>query len=119
MTLVTHPDGTPWFFIDSRPVSAAAYRELFDKHAQSGPPQAPVVLISYDEARGYAKSRGGRLPRPDEWARAATMAWFDAGDLFEWVESEAGSRSVSSKHGVEPRPDEAQKDVTFRVAKDL
>jgi serine/threonine protein kinase len=119
MTLVTHPDGTPWFFIDSQPVSAAAYRELFDKHVQSGSPQAPVVLITYDEARGYAKSRGGRLPRPEEWARAATMPWFDGGGQFEWVESDAGNRSVTSKHGTEPRPDEAQKDVTFRVAKDL
>jgi formylglycine-generating enzyme required for sulfatase activity len=120
MTLVAHPDGSPWFFVDEKPVSSSAYREVFQQHTQPGAPEAPVVLVNYDEARSYARTRGGRLLRPDEWARAAAMPWFASGDgQFEWVESPAGSRQVRSKTGLEPRPDEGQKDVTFRVAKDL
>ena len=51
-------------------------------------PTTPVVLVSYNEARSYAETRGGRLLTTDEWDAAATTPGFHVADeLFEWVES--------------------------------
>jgi len=47
------------------------------------PPAAssPVVNITYAMARAFAKSQGKRLPKPEEWERAARGV---NGDLFPW-----------------------------------
>src|SRR6185369_14123096 len=36
MVLVHKPDGSPWFYVDPLPVTARAFRQLFDKHEQAG-----------------------------------------------------------------------------------
>src|SRR6185312_9946091 len=72
MTLVKHPDGTPWFLVEEAPVPASLYKKLFSTHEQPGDPNAPVVEVSYDGARSYASTRGGRLLRSDEWDAATT-----------------------------------------------
>ncbi len=118
MLLVIKPDGTPWLFVDQKPVSAAAFRTVFADHAGSG--DDPVTMISYDQARSYAGTRGGRLLRGDEWDAAAALPGFSAADgLSEWVESPEGKREVKKKGGGGVRPDGPQKDVTFRMAKDI
>ena len=118
MLLVTRPDGTPWLFVDQKPVSAASFRSVFADHAGSG--DEPVTMLSYDQARSYAGTRGGRMLRGDEWDAAAALPSFVAADgLSEWVESPEGKREVKKKAGGGPRPDGPQKDVTFRMAKDI
>ena len=119
MLLVTKPDGHVWFFVDEKPVTIAAYHRVFADHEQAGGPDDPVVLVSYDQARSYATTRGGRLLRSDEYAPAAATPGFVAPDgLFEWIESPEGKREVRSKPKAQIRPDKAAPDITFRVVKD-
>jgi serine/threonine-protein kinase len=121
MVLVTKPDGKAWLYVDEKPVTAGAYHQMFAEHQQAGAATDPVVMIGYDEARSYAQTtRGGRLLRPDEWDRASTTPGFIAVDgIYEWVESPEGKREVRQHGKSQSRPDKAQKDVTFRVAKDI
>jgi serine/threonine-protein kinase len=121
MMLVRGADGAPWFYVDVRPVTAAAFRQLFAHHDQTGDDGDPVVMISYNEARSYAKTRGGRLLSSDEWTQAsATPGFTPARDLFEWVESADDKRKLVRQAGKSlARPDTRQNDVTFRMAKPL
>ncbi len=120
MLLVKHGDGSPWLFVDAEPVSAATYHLVFTKHDQAGNPDAPVTDVSYDEARSFARTRGGRLLRSDEWDAAAVTAGFVVRDgIFEWVESFDTKKTVRQHGKTLTRADVAQKDITFRIAKDL
>ena len=120
MVLVSHPDGKPWFMVDEVTVRAADFKKLFSTHDQPGDPNGPVVQVSYDGARSYASTRGGRLLRSDEWDAAVVTPGVVVTDgLFEWVESPEGKRTVRQHGKTLVRPDKEQKDVTFRVAKDL
>ena len=121
MVLVRKPDGAPWFYVDARPVTVASFRQLFARHEQAGGDGDAVVMASYNEARSYAKTRGGRLLTSDEWDSAATTPGFRvSGDLLEWVESPDETNKVARQHGKSiVRPDKPQKDVTFRMAKQL
>jgi len=119
MVLVKHSDGTPWFFVDERPVTVQAYKKIFGDHQQSGNPEDPVVMVSYDGARSFANTRGGRLLRNEEWDVATTTPGVVVSDgVFEWVESPEGKRTVRQHGKTAVRADKEQKDVTFRVAKD-
>jgi serine/threonine-protein kinase len=119
MVLVRKRDGTPWFQVDARPVSAAAFRQLFSAHAQPGDAGDAVVMVSYTQARSYAQTRGGRLLNSDEWDSAAATPGVQAsGDLLEWIESPDEKVKMVRQRGKSlPRPDEPQRDVTFRMAK--
>jgi eukaryotic-like serine/threonine-protein kinase len=120
MILVKRPDGTPWFYVDALPVSASAYQKLFADHVQAGSADDPAVDVSYDEARSYAKTHGGRLLRSDEWDAAyATRGVIVRDGVYEWVESPEGKRTVRQHGKTLVRPDNPQADVSFRVAKDL
>ena len=120
MILVKKADGSPWFYADANVVTAAQYRSVFADHKQGGKPEDAVVNIKYDEARSYARTKGGRLLRAAEWDAASTTPGFISTDgLLEWVEPGA-DKVNAKKHGKgEVRPDGAQKDVTFRMAKDI
>jgi hypothetical protein len=117
--LVRKPDGTPWFYVDAQPVSAAAFHQLFDKHEQAGGTDDAVVMVSYNEARSYARTRGGRLLTSEEWDSAATTPGFRVtGDLLEWVESPDEKNRLVRQHGKSVvRPDKPQADITFRMAR--
>lgn len=119
MIMVKHPDGSPWFLVDEAPVPASAFKKLFSDHEQPGAADGPVVMVSYDGARSYASTRGGRLLRSEEWdAAVVTPGVVVADGILEWVESPEGKRTVRQHGKVLQRPDKEQKDVTFRVAKD-
>ncbi len=119
MVLVKRPDGKPWFYVDEKPVNLAAYRTLYPDHTQPGGPDDPVVMISYDEARSYAKTRNGRLLRSDEWdAATVTPGVVVVDGVYEWVESPEGKRTARQHGKTQVRPDKDQKDVGFRVARD-
>jgi serine/threonine-protein kinase len=118
MLLVNHPDGSPWLFVDAKPVTAGAYKAVFADHEGSG--DAPVTMVSYDQARSFAGTHSRRLLRDDEWTAAAGLPQFVAADgLYEWVESPEGKREVRAKGASQIRSDAPQKDVTFRMAEDI
>jgi serine/threonine-protein kinase len=119
MLLVTRPDGSPWLYVDARPVTADAYRAVFAGHEGSG--DAPVTMVSYDQARSFAGTHERRLLRDDEWQAAAGLARFVVADgLYEWVEGASeGRREVRAKAASQIRSDAPQNDVTFRMAKDI
>jgi hypothetical protein len=120
MVLVRNSDGTPLFLVDARPITVAAFRQVFEKHEQGGSADGdPVVLVSYTEARSYAKTRGGRLLTSAEWESAAATPGFQvAGDLFEWVDTADEKNKVVRQRGRSViRSDGAQNDITFRMAK--
>ena len=115
--MVRKADGSPWFYVEPKPVTAAKFRQLFSAHQQDGAADAPVVMISYNEARSYAETVGARLLTSDEWdSSMATPGVAPSGDLREWVESPDEKKTVRARGVTEARPDAAQKDVTFRIA---
>jgi hypothetical protein len=117
MVMVRHPNGSPWFVVDDKPVTAAAFKQVFADHQQVG--DDAVVNVGYDAARSYATTRGGRLLRSDEWDAATVTPGVTVADgVFEWVESPEGKRTVRQHAKTLVRPDKEQKDVTFRVARD-
>lgn len=121
MVLIRRSDGSPWFYVDKRPVTERAYAQVFGDHPQSGDPEGAVVLVSYDGARSFARTRAGRLLRNEEWdAATATPGVVVSDRNFEWVESPEGSRTIRQRGKTEVRDSGAgQGDVTFRVARDF
>ena len=121
MLVVKKADGAPWFYADTQPTAVAAFRRVFASHDQPGKPADPVVMVSYNEARSFAKTRGGRLLTSDEWTAASVTPGFVVADgLLEWVDSPEETKKIVRQHGKSLiRPDAPQKDVTFRMAKDL
>jgi len=120
MVLVKKPDGST-IFVSAKPITLAAYQAVFADHKQEGgKPDDPVTMITYDEARSFARTSNGRLLRPEEWDAASTTPGFISVDgLFEWVESPEGQRTVRQHGKTETRPDKKHKDVTFRMARDI
>jgi eukaryotic-like serine/threonine-protein kinase len=118
MVLVRKPDGSAWFLVDPRPVTAAAFRQLFTAHQQPGAVEDAVIQVSYTDARAYAKTRGGYLLTGDQWDAAVTAPGVQtAAALFEWVESPDENKQVRQRGKSQTRPDQPQPDVTFRMAK--
>jgi eukaryotic-like serine/threonine-protein kinase len=120
MVIVKRPNGTQ-FAVDEKPVSVAAYRTLYADHKQAGSADDPVVNVTYDKARSFAKYRGNRLLRADEWQIASTSPGFTAGpNLLEWVEPRDDRKNVVQHGKSETRPETKEyKDVTFRMARDI
>jgi serine/threonine protein kinase len=128
MVLIEKPDGTPWLFVDARPVTHAAYAGVFPKHKKPSPGQGerPVTGVAYTFARAYAQSTGKRLLRPDEWdAAAATTGVVVDSAAWEWVDAAGDkkhgkdARRVMAPGRTQSRAAGAHKDVTFRLAQDL
>jgi formylglycine-generating enzyme required for sulfatase activity len=95
---------------------------VFAEHQQQAAPGGAVVMVSYNDARAYADARHSQLLTSDEWdAALRTPGVQPAGDLLEWVEApEAGDEKTKLVRQIgasQTRPDQAQRDVTFRVKK--
>ena len=126
MILVRHPDGTPWFFADARPVTVAAFRRTCSpsrRLPRGLEGDAPVTGVPYTIAGAYARSVHKRLIRANEWDDVSEMPGFvpaPAG-LWEWVEATSTNqdRVVRTLGKTLIRPAAGQKDVTFRLARDL
>jgi eukaryotic-like serine/threonine-protein kinase len=118
MVLVRKADGSAWFYVDPRPVTAAAFHQVFINHQQPGAPDDAVVQVSYTDARAYARTRGGQLLTSEQWDAAIAASGVAApAALFEWVESAADAKQVRQRGKTQDRPDQPQPDVTFRMAK--
>ena len=79
-----HKVTLPAFYIDKYEVTNAQYKEFCDATGKSYPPDfleegyflkrpnAPVVGISFADAKAYAEWAGKRLPTEEEWEKAAS-----------------------------------------------
>jgi serine/threonine-protein kinase len=126
MFLVSKPDGTPWLFVSSHPVSAAELATAFPPKKKLSPrvANAPAVRVTFDRAVEFATSMGARLPTSDEWLAASQNEAFKFGGrkMWEWV----GDPETRRKRTVHAGPAKKAtrkptkyKDVTFRLARDI
>jgi gamma-glutamyl hercynylcysteine S-oxide synthase len=95
-----YPEGEihmPSFYMDKHPVTNAQFREFLEKSGYmpedtanflrhwkngripEGQEQFPVIYVSYEDAKAYARWAGKRLPTEIEWQYAAQTP-----DLREW-----------------------------------
>jgi len=86
------------FYIDTDEVSNAQYQQFVnatghrppehwvDGHYSEGEARKPVVNISYRDAEAFATWSGKRLPKKEEWLRAAALGVIHENrSLDEWV----------------------------------
>ncbi len=101
---VTLPD----FYIDKTEVTNAQYKEFCDATSRSVPtsqywnkdyftarPNAPVVGVSFEDAKAYAAWAGKRLPTEEEWEKAAS--WDETKKVkyeFPWGDSFANENAA-------------------------
>src|SRR5690606_8760254 len=96
MVLVTRPDGTPWFFVDARPVTAADFSAAFPKLKKPTAAQRakPVVNAAYNFAKAYAETAGKRLLTAEEWEAAViTPGVIASPTQLEWVSPAVGDKA--------------------------
>ena len=77
-------------------------------------------MVSYDEARSFATTRGGRLLTAEEWDAASRTPSFTTDGMYEWVDSPTDKKAIRQRGGASQiRGDARHRDVTFRTAKNL
>lgn len=125
MALVKRPDGTPWFFVDTAPVTHGAYAKVFPKQKKPSPKldPAPVTGVAYNFARAFAQAAEAGLLTPDEYDAALATPGVEAAPqgMWEWVDaSDTGTKKTVRAPGKKAtRPQTGQKDVTFRLGVDV
>ncbi|HEY0429878.1 MAG TPA: SUMF1/EgtB/PvdO family nonheme iron enzyme [Pyrinomonadaceae bacterium] len=80
-----HKVALPAFYIDKTEVTNAQYKDFCDTKGKTPPadpdfekgyfvnrPSAPVMGVSFDDAKAFAEWAGKRLPTEEEWEKAAS-----------------------------------------------
>ncbi|MBK9037276.1 MAG: protein kinase [Myxococcales bacterium] len=123
MVLVTRPDGTPWLFVDARPVTAAEWAKGFPKLKA---PKAkaltlPVVNAPYNFAKAYAQTVGKRLLTDEEWQAAViTPGVIASPSQYEWIAPAVGKQAPVRAPGKQAmKPLAGGADITVRLGRDL
>jgi hypothetical protein len=119
MLAVKKADGSVLFYVDAQPLALDVYKKFRPKHEQDGKPGEPTINVAYNDARSYVGTVGGRLMTAVEWdAASETPGFILPPNLLEWVDSPDEKKKTARSRGKNvTRPDEPQKDVTFRMAR--
>jgi serine/threonine-protein kinase len=96
----------PAFYIDKTEVSNASYAQFCQSTGRPLPddfpsdqPNLPVVYVTIDDARDFAKWAGKRLPTDMEWEKAARGA---DGRTFPWGDERDASRANTGANELQP-----------------
>jgi serine/threonine-protein kinase len=92
------------FYMDQTEVSNKTYAmfcKATNRPMPEGDPSLPVVRVTIDDARAFARWAGKRLPKPDEWEKAARGP---KGSVYPWGD-EADPRMSNLKGNTQlPKP---------------
>jgi eukaryotic-like serine/threonine-protein kinase len=126
MLLVPAIGGKPAFFVDRTVVTNTDYKALIRSHQfKKGDKDKPVTGIPFDYASSFARLKGKRLLRVDEWPRALAADGFTPPGmkLWEWLddgnETPADRPVARAPSGQARRGKAGDKSTTFRLAQDL
>ncbi|HEU4389258.1 MAG TPA: SUMF1/EgtB/PvdO family nonheme iron enzyme [Blastocatellia bacterium] len=110
----SHSVSVPAFYIEKYEVTNGQYKKFcdatnrehpvnsFDPYYFSSSPNAPVVGVSWEDARAYAGWVGKRLPTEEEWEKAAS---WDSSDQKkrEWPWGDVADSSLANINQKPPR----------------
>lgn len=83
------------FYIDKYEVTNAQYKKFKSEHTfTAGKEDFPVTEISYFDAEEYCKGGGKRIPKAEEWEKAARGA---DGRIYPWGDKFDSKKSNSSE----------------------
>ncbi len=89
------------FYIDKYEVTNAQYKKFRSEHTfPAGKEDFPVVEISYFDAEEYCKSLGKRIPKAEEWEKAARGT---DGRIYPWGDK-FDSKNINSSEAAKEGP---------------